>query len=358
MMKCSLHSGHGLAKHNEHDPEVFKAEHIDYSKSASNVLWKRKTKAKDFEENELMCYETYFGSWLEKRNAKYISRREKKKVKTMEEVLKSKRWKPKETIYQVGDKDLSIPPDEFEKIIREHAEWEQATFPQIKYLDVAMHMEDEATPHAHVRTVAETKDGEPNWNKALKEMGVELPNPNEEEGQKNNRMMTYTKMCRKHLIEVCRQHGYEIDDIPDPEERGHLPPDVYRAMRQAEDIKAEAEAEAEEIKKDAIFKAGLEASKITAEAKIEAEDANKQADEIIANANKKAEEVEQYFKNYIDFLDYNAKLMSDEMQQLSREAQEVQKRNILKLQTEKEHMIRERERFREDTQSRDITLDL
>ena len=83
----------------------------------------------------------------------------------------------------------------------------------VHILDWALHL-DEATPHIHERHVfdALNKYGElcPQQDKALEELGVELPKPNEKKGKYNNRKMVFNDECRKLFISICQKHGLNI----------------------------------------------------------------------------------------------------------------------------------------------------
>ena len=87
----------------------------------------------------------------------------------------------------------------------------------VHILDWALHL-DEATPHIHERHVfdAVNQYGElcPQQDKALEELGFELPKPNEKKGKYNNRKMVFDEECRKLFISICQNHGLTIDVEP------------------------------------------------------------------------------------------------------------------------------------------------
>ena len=80
-----------------------------------------------------------------------------------------------------------------------------------------MHL-DETTPHIHERHVfdALNKYGEicPQQDKALEELGFELPDSTKSKGRYNNRKMSFDAECRKMFLEICHRHGLEIDMEP------------------------------------------------------------------------------------------------------------------------------------------------
>lgn len=163
---------------------------------------------------EIQIYEHEFGSWLKKRNEKELRNRHPDRVMTMEQVYKSDRYRPEETIYQIGAsqngtdlKDVAM----FEKILFETLKKEREMFPQVRILSVSIHA-DESALHAHVRKMYITQKNEPGMEKTLQEMGIERPNPEKKSGKYNNRKITYTKQAREIWYEEIEQNlGITID---------------------------------------------------------------------------------------------------------------------------------------------------
>ena len=163
---------------------------------------------------EIQIYEHEFGSWLKKRNAKELRNRHPDWVMTMEQVYKSDRYRPEETIYQIGAsqngtdlKDVAT----FEKILFATLKKEQEMFPQVRILSVSIHA-DESALHAHVRKMYITQKNEPGMEKTLQEMGIERPNSEKKSGKYNNRKITYTKQSREIWYEEIEQNlGITID---------------------------------------------------------------------------------------------------------------------------------------------------
>lgn len=46
--------------------------------------------------------------------------------------------------------------------------------------------------------------------KALREAGIELPDPSKPEGRYNNRKITFDKMRREMFQEICLKHGLSM----------------------------------------------------------------------------------------------------------------------------------------------------
>lgn len=162
----------------------------------------------------------------------------------MDEYRKSPQTCPEEVILQIGKMGDTIPADMMARIIQEQINWEQQQFPGVKVLDVALHMDEQGAPHIHERRawVYTDKNGNTaiSQNKSLEQMGVELPNPDKPRGRFNNRKQTFSKMCREHLLQICREHGLEIEEIPQEKSRSGLSHVAYMT-RQEEEKAASAE---------------------------------------------------------------------------------------------------------------------
>ena len=87
----------------------------------------------------------------------------------------------------------------------------------VHILDWALHM-DESTPHIHERHVFDAKNqyGElcPQQEKALEELGFELPDPTKKKGKYNNRKISFDAECRKMFLDIAHRNGVEIDFEP------------------------------------------------------------------------------------------------------------------------------------------------
>lgn len=222
-MRATMHNGRAgkngvySAKHNDRNFESEGVEHINSELSSQNFEWKIYEKAKTFEECEQWFYEKHFRRGLSEKNSRYEAQGHAERCRTIEEYRKNERSCPEETIIQIGRKDDTIDPKMMQKIILEQIAWEEKTFPQVKILDAAFHV-DEAVPHLHERKVwiAHDKDGLEivSQSKSLEEMGIERPDPEKVKNRFNNAKQTYSKMCRDHFIELCRSYGLEIETEP------------------------------------------------------------------------------------------------------------------------------------------------
>lgn len=243
-MKLSLHTGRGLANHNDRSFDIDKAHHINPDKSDYNVYWRCYEGASSNEEAEQWFYKAHFSAFLEEKNQRYINNGHGEKTQNMDELRTSKRYEPEETIYQIGrmgDIHTDEQIEEFERCLEKYLEWHDTHFPNIKILDYSIHY-DEASPHVHIRQVYVAHDEQGNLypckNKALKEMGIERPEPDTPESRYNNRKVTYTAMCRRKAIELASPY---FDINPEPTSgRKHQETLLFKAQQAIQDEKEAA----------------------------------------------------------------------------------------------------------------------
>lgn len=224
-MRATIHNGRTgkdgayNTKHNDRQFDIRNAEHIDPERVKNNRYWNWTGNPKmSFEDAEAAFYEQHIKQHLDAQNARYRAQRHAERAKTMDEYRKSPQTCPEEVILQIGKMGDTIPADMMARIIQEQINWEQQQFPGVKVLDVALHMDEQGAPHIHERRAWVYTDRDGNLaisqNKSLEQMGVELPNPNKPRSRFNNRKMTFSRMCREHLLQICREHGLEIEEIP------------------------------------------------------------------------------------------------------------------------------------------------
>lgn len=249
-MRATIHNGRTgkdgayNTKHNDRQFDISHAEHIDPERMKNNRYWNWTGKEITFEAAEQVFYEKHIRKHLDAQNARYKAQRHAERAKTMDEYRKSPQTCPEEVILQIGKLGDTIPADMMARIIQEQINWEQKTFPGVKVLDVALHMDEQGAPHIHERRAWVYTDKDGNFaisqNKSLEQMGVELPNPNRPRGRFNNRKQTFSKRCREHLLQICREHGLEIEEIPQEKSRSGRTLEDYKAG-EAERRAAEAE---------------------------------------------------------------------------------------------------------------------
>lgn len=250
-MRATIHNGRTsnlgafTPKHNDRNFNINHAEHINPERVKLNRYWNWTGNPETtFEAAEIAFYEKHISAHLEAQNARYRAQRHAERAKTMDEYRKSPQTCPEEVILQIGKLGDTIPADMMTRIIQEQINWEQKQFPGVKVLNVALHMDEQGAPHIHERRawVYTDKDGNTaiSQNKSLEQMGVELPNPDRPRGRFNNRKQTFSKRCREHLLQICREHGLEIEEIPQEKSKSGRTLEDYQAG-EAEKRAADAE---------------------------------------------------------------------------------------------------------------------
>lgn len=249
-MRATIHNGRTSkngaynTKHNDRQFDIRNAEHIDPERVKDNRYWNWTGKEITFEAAEQIFYEKYIRKHLDAQNARYRAQRHAERAKTMDEYRRSPQTCPEEVILMIGKAGDTIPADMMARIIQEQINWEQQQFPGVKVLDVALHMDEQGAPHIHERRawVYTDKDGTLaiSQNRSLEQMGVELPNPDKPRSRFNNRKQVFSRMCREHLLQICREHGLEIEEIPQEKSKSGLSHVAYMT-RQEEEKAADAE---------------------------------------------------------------------------------------------------------------------
>lgn len=239
-MRATIHNGRTSTlgaftpKHNDRNFNINHAEHIDPERVKLNRYWNWTGNPETtFEAAEQAFYEKHIRKHLDAQNARYKAQRHAERVKSMDEYRRSPQTCPEEVILMIGKAGDTIPADMMARIIQEQINWEQKQFPGVKVLNVALHMDEQGAPHIHERRawVYTDKDGNVaiSQNKSLEQMGVELPNPNKPRSRFNNRKMTFSRMCREHLLQICREHGLEIEEIPQEKSKSGRTLEDYQA---------------------------------------------------------------------------------------------------------------------------------
>lgn len=250
-MRATIHNGRTshlgafTPRHNDRNFNISHAEHIDPERVKLNRYWNWTGNPETtFEAAEAAFYEKHIRHHLDAQNARYKAQRHAERVKSMDEYRKSPQTCPEEVILQIGKMGDTIPADMMARIIQEQINWEQQTFPGVRVLDVALHMDEQGAPHIHERRAWVYTDRDGNFaisqNKSLEQMGVELPNPDRPRGRFNNRKQTFSKRCREHLLQICREHGLEIEEIPQEKSKSGRTLEDYQAG-EAEKRAADAE---------------------------------------------------------------------------------------------------------------------
>ena len=234
-MKATRHNGragkHGAynPKHNDREFDEENSEHIDAERTKFNVYWDcyqgyslpnaENERAKfTFTEVEKAYYVEHYSEHVDGQNERNRKARHYDRVKTIDGILTNTKTCPEETLLQLGNIDGTVSADVLAQISAEYfEEFNKRYGSHVHILDWALHL-DEATPHIHERHVFDALNqyGElcPQQDKALEELGFELPKPNEKKGKYNNRKMVFDDECRKLFISICQKHGLNIDVEP------------------------------------------------------------------------------------------------------------------------------------------------
>ncbi len=240
-------SGVYSVKHNDRNFDLEKAEHIDQEKTHENWYWhmyQLQTPELTFEQVEDRFYRNTFSDALTAKNERYQSDGHRERMRTMDEYRTAKNSCPEETIFQIGKMGDTIDAETLKKICIDHISWEQDQFPNVKVLDVALHVDEEGAPHMHERKVwmAHSKDGMiVGQAKALEEMGVKRPHPEKAKDRYNNSKVTYTAMCRNHFLETCRSYGIDIEEVPDKVSKRGLELEEYKRKQEEQKLKVAEE---------------------------------------------------------------------------------------------------------------------
>ena len=230
-IRGAKHSSTGFhAKHNDRDFDMSKANNINAEMTKNNFYYNcfdgwyqatEKDNKKSFEETEKAYYGIHFMDMYQGQINRNNASGNKKRNKDFDEWRKSKRYCPEETYIQVGNVDGHIDAKVFAQISRDYVQaemdWAKAHNDCFVVLDVANHY-DEAVPQVHIRKVWRSVSAngveEIGQATALERAGVELPNPDKEVGNKNNRKMTFDREMREKLFEICEHYGVQITREP------------------------------------------------------------------------------------------------------------------------------------------------
>lgn len=236
--------------------------------SDKNIYWTRYDKKGQpritFEEAERKAYHEFFDGYIDKANEKALARRHKDEMKTVDDLLNSKRMAPEETLWYLGDLNNHAEEEKLIQFMNKFKTYMNKNYGKnFKIIDIALHVDEEGAPHIQERHtfIGHDEDGVayPCQEKALEEMGVDLPDPNKKRSRKNCRKKAFDKEVREACKEIAKSLGLEIL----PEKPGSAHPDknlgqyLYNKQKELEELeetveelkaeKAELEAELESL---------------------------------------------------------------------------------------------------------------
>lgn len=237
---------HG-AKHNDRNFDVTLADNIDEERVHLNEYWhlyQDEAVGMTFEEMELRFYTEHFAEQLQQTNDKYLAGGHPERCKDMAAWKMVKRNAPEETTMQIGKMEEYIDGETLMACFQDYNQrleaWNEAHGKPFTQLSYALH-EDEAVPHIQTRRVwhykAEDGSLRLGQEKALEQAGVELPNPGEKVGRRNNRKMTFDAMAREMWLDVIHEHGIDVERVALPNGRHNrdkedMIRDKYAALEQ------------------------------------------------------------------------------------------------------------------------------
>ena len=275
-MKATRHNGRAgkkgtyNVKHNDRNFDVKNSEHIDEVRVAQNVYWdcyqgycfagSDEPRKYTFSEVERAFYFENYEDHVLAQNARNEAARHKERNRTIDDVLKNKNTCPEESVLQLGNVDGTVPGSLLAQISAEYfEEFEKRFGSHVHILDWALHL-DEATPHIHERHVFDALDQygdlSPQQDKALEELGFELPDPAKKKGKYNNRKMVFDATCRKMFMDIAQSHGLDIDMEPIYGGKSYLEKEDYivRKLREENEKLTEENAQLKSEKDDLVMK--------------------------------------------------------------------------------------------------------
>lgn len=261
-MKLTRHNGRSgkngtyNPRHNDRRFNVENSEHIDPQRLPHNLYWdcihglRTTTDQKEpddametFSEVERLFYERQYGAFIEGQNARNAKTRHTERNRSIDDLLKSNKTCPEETVFQIGTLDDHVSPEVLVQVVTDFmAEMDRRFGTHIHILDWALHL-DESTPHIHERHVFDCKNryGEiaPQQEKALEALGFELPDPSKTMSRKNNRKMAFDSACRALLFDIAKGYGLRLDEEPEYGGRKYLEKQDFILMKQKEQLAAQ-----------------------------------------------------------------------------------------------------------------------
>lgn len=167
-------------------------------------------------EAEKKYYREHYSDMVEAKRQRNIKNRhaDRNRNLSVEALYNSERYGPIETIYQVGKQGQTVSADTLEAVFDSYNQKiQEVTKGHYHILSYAMHL-DEATPHIHIRGVWDYRDKDGvlciGQAQALRELGIERPDPERKADRHNNAMMTIDRISRELFLEACQEHDLEV----------------------------------------------------------------------------------------------------------------------------------------------------
>lgn len=226
-------------RHNDRTFSVENAPHINHARTADNWEWtwlENDGVLCSFEDAEREYYARHISDHLQAVNRRYEAQRHSERVKTIDEYRKAPQSCPEETIVCIGNRKHHPDPSELLAAYLELQHWQQQTYPQLHVLDYAMHLDEQGAPHIHERHVWTYTDANGHLAigqaRALQQMGIQRPHPEQPQSRYNNAKQTYTQAVRAKFVEICQQRGLEIETTPRERSQSGLTLIEYQARQE------------------------------------------------------------------------------------------------------------------------------
>lgn len=240
-------------RHNDRTFNLQNSPHIDPAHTSNNWEWQwleNYGKQCSFEDAEREYYARHISDHLQAVNRRYEAQRHAERVKTLDEYRRAPQSCPEETIVCIGNREHHPDPGELLAAYLELQSWQNRQFPQLHVLDYAMHLDEQGAPHIHERHVWTYTDADGHLAigqaRALEQMGIERPHPEQPRSRYNNAKQTYTQAVREKFAEICRKHGLEIERRPRERSQSGLTLLEYQS-RQEEQRLQELQREADSL---------------------------------------------------------------------------------------------------------------
>lgn len=230
-------------RHNDREFNRQNAPHIDPARTADNWNWQwleSHGQQCSFEDAEREFYVRYISDHLRAVNTRYQAQRHSERVKTIDEYRRAPQSCPEETIVCIGNRNNHPAPSELLAAYLELQHWQQQTYPQLQVLDYAMHLDEQGAPHIHERHVWTYTDADGHLAigqaRALEQMGIERPHPEQPRSRYNNAKQTYTQAVRETFVEICRRRGLEIETQPQERSQSGLTLLEYQSRQEEQHL--------------------------------------------------------------------------------------------------------------------------
>lgn len=223
------------------------ATNINPDLTENNHMWNWAGNKTTFEEAEKLFYEKYYSADLERKNKHYKKKGNIKAIRTIDEVLKSKKTQPEELVLSIGKMGDTVDSETAKKCFNEYIQtlnkWNIEHGDHMKILNLALHRDEEGqVDHIHLRRVWDYVDKHGNLvlnqNKALELCGIEPPDPSKKISQHNNRKMTFDAIMREKWLDICEKNGVKVEREPVVEKKRHMSVKEYKESKIAEKTNA------------------------------------------------------------------------------------------------------------------------